>query len=92
MIKINEKVCWDNTPNAVQSEEAYEWIGKIYSRLGQNKNDEGIQPIYDKFGRPSMWTVEDNGVTIEIIREYINPDKPTWSKKRDHITVKGEDI
>lgn len=88
MIEIKEGILWDETPEAVQTEETYQWLrDEVFPGLALDKEDLGVQPKYDKFGRPTEWVVKQGDLTITITRIYTHPEKPMWSKEKDVITI-----
>ena len=88
-IKIAEGVSWQTEAGAPQSEEAMAWLrGEIYPRLALNATETNkVIPTTDKWGRPTEWEVEGDGWILKVRREYMEANAPTWSRRRDVVTV-----
>lgn len=88
-IKIKDGVSWQTEPGAAQSDDTMAWLrGEIYPQLAMNASEtERVIPTTDKWGRPTEWVVEGDGWRVRIRREYMEAKQPTWSRRRDVVTV-----
>ena len=91
-IKIKEGVSWQTEAGAQQSEAAMDWLrGEIYPKLAMNPTEtDRVIPVTDKWGRPTEWIVEGETWRATIRREYVDTDRPTWSRRRDVVTIEGK--
>lgn len=87
-IQIKDGIAW-NTEAAEQTEAALNWMREEnLSRLGMSEKETGmITPEFDKFRRPYKWVIEHDTCIVEIVREYVEPNSPSWAMKKDVITV-----
>lgn len=44
----------------------------------------------DRFGRPAIRHYESATATVDIITEYINPDRGSWARKGVRVEVKAK--
>lgn len=88
MIEVKENIFWNENSEA-QSEEATNWLREeILPQMACNPTEiELTQPIYDKFKRPTQWTIETATCVVVIDRIYINENSPSWALDKDQITV-----
>ncbi len=88
-IKITDCVSWQTEAGAQQSEEAMAWLrGEIYPQLAMNATEtDKVIPTTDRWGRPTEWVVEGETWLVTIRREYVEAKQPTWSRRRDVVTV-----
>lgn len=87
-ILVKDGIVWD-TEAKEQSETALNWMREEnLSRLGMSeKETDMIIPEFDKFRRPYKWVVEHDSCIVEIVREYVELNSPSWAMKKDVITV-----
>lgn len=87
-IELSEGIYWDTT-SQVQDEETLTWLNdNVKSKLGLDDSDPDLlTPEKDRFNRPIKWVYEGTNYTIEVIREYIDPNSGRWAKKSDTIKV-----
>lgn len=45
------------------------------------------EPERDRFGRPVGWRLETATAVVTVEREYINPQRSSWARRRDVVTV-----
>lgn len=91
-ITIKEGVSWQTEARAPQSEEAMAWLrGEIYPLLAMNATEtDKVIPTTDKWGRPTEWVIEGEGWRVTVRREYMEANAPTWSRRRDVVTVEAK--
>ena len=91
-IKIKEGINWQTEAGSPQSEEAMTWLREeIYPRLAMNATEtEKVIPTTDKWGRPTEWVVDGEGWRVRVRREYVEATAPTWSRRRDVVTVEAK--
>ena len=91
-IEVKENVFWDNE-SKIQSDEAYNWISEIRNELAFRKDTvDKIQPEYDKFDRPVKWTINNDTYVVEITRDYINKDTPSWALNTEKINIYDREV
>ena len=91
-IKIKDGVIWQAKAGALQSEEAMAWLrSEIYPQLAMNATEtDKVIPTTDKWGRPIEWVVDGDGWCVIVKREYMEAKQPTWSRRRDVVTVEAK--
>lgn len=91
-IKIKEGVHWQTEAGAAQSEAAMAWLrGEIYPQMAMNATEtDKVIPTTDRWGRPTEWIVEGPAWRCTVRREYVEANAPTWSRRRDAVTVEAK--
>lgn len=92
MIQINETISWDETKSLPeQSQETQQWYAdNVESQLAYGKKASGIQPKWDKHGRPMQWVVDFAAFTVVIAWEYIREESTDWARSAETITINSK--
>ena len=91
-ITIKEGVTWQTEAGTPQSEEAMAWLrGEIYPQLAMNAMEtDKVIPTTDQWGRPTEWIIDGGEWRVTVRREYVEAKAPTWSRRRDVVTVESK--
>lgn len=88
MIEVKENVFWDETAQK-QSSEALQWLREdVLPRMACSRTDTDlVQPVYDRYNRPTEWIIDAGSCLVKIVREYVKPNSTSWAMLRDKISV-----